>query len=118
MPLSRSRPTDPALVELIARPFAHRGLHGGGRTENSRAAFEAAIAQGQGIELDVPASRVGPAVVFHEYDLERPTTASGKVGRRTLAEWRQVRLRGTVETIPDLTDTQALMGGRASGPED
>ncbi|HEY9552600.1 MAG TPA: glycerophosphodiester phosphodiesterase family protein [Allosphingosinicella sp.] len=99
---------------MIARPFAHRGLHGGGRIENSRAAFEAAIAQGQGIELDVQASRDGHAVVFHDYDLERLTTASGKVAHRTLAELRQVRLRGTVETIPDLPEILALIGGRAS----
>src|SRR3546814_1725616 len=72
------------------------------------------MAQGQGIELDVQASRDGHAVVFHDYDLERLTTASGKVAHRTLAELRQVRLRGTVETIPDLPEILALIGGRAS----
>ncbi len=113
MPLSRSRPADPALARLIARPFAHRGLHGQGRIENSRAAFEAAIAQGQGIELDVQASRDGHAVVFHDYDLDRLTTASGKVARRTLAELREVALRETGETIPDLPEILALIDGRA-----
>ena len=45
------------LRQLIgASPFAHRGLHGGGRIENSRAAFAAAIEAGHGIELDVQAS--------------------------------------------------------------
>src|SRR3546814_9373850 len=39
---------------------------------------------------------------------------SGKVAHRTLAELRQVRLRGTVETIPDLPEILALIGGRAS----
>src|SRR3546814_17526415 len=72
------------------------------------------MAQGQGIELDVQASRDGHAVGFHDYDLERLTTASGKVAHRTLAELRQVRLRGTVETIPDLPEILALIGGRAS----
>ena len=49
MPSSPSRPAE--LQRLGARPFAHRGLHGPGRPENSRAAFEAAIAAGSGIEL-------------------------------------------------------------------
>ena len=113
MPLSRSRPTDPALVRLIVRPFAHRGLHGDGRIENSRAAFEAAIAKGQGIELDVQTSRDGHAVVFHDYELDRLTMASGEVARRTLADLRQVTLRGTAETVPDLPEILALIGERA-----
>lgn len=112
MPLSRSRPADPALARLIARPFAHRGLHGNGRVENSRAAFEAAIAKGQGIELDVQASRDGDAVVFHDYALDRLTTASGKVALRSLADLRGIGLRGTAESIPDLPEILALIGGR------
>ena len=44
------------LAELTARPFAHRGLHGDGVLENSRAAFRAAIEGGFGIELDVQVS--------------------------------------------------------------
>ena len=110
--MSRSRPADPALARLIARPFAHRGLHGNGRIENSRAAFEAAIAQGQGIELDVQTSRDGRAVVFHDYDLDRLTTASGKVSHRTLAELGRVTLCGTGETIPGLPEILALIDGR------
>ena len=112
MPLSRSGPADPALVRLIARPFAHRGLHGDGRIENSRAAFEAAIARGHGIELDVQASRDGRAVVFHDYELDRLTTASGKVAGRGLEELRDVMLRESTETIPDLPEILALIGGR------
>jgi enamine deaminase RidA (YjgF/YER057c/UK114 family) len=54
MPWWRSAP-EPCLPQdwLTARPYAHRGLHGGGMIENSRAAFESAIAKGFGIELDV-----------------------------------------------------------------
>ena len=63
---------------LIAKPFAHRGLHGPGRVENSRAAFEAAIAAGHGIELDVQASADGQAIVFHDYELERLTEGRGR----------------------------------------
>lgn len=64
--LSKRRPDFP-----IDRPFAHRGLHGGGVSENGMAAFDAAIAQGYGIECDVRASRDGVAFVFHDATLAR-----------------------------------------------
>ena len=54
------------ISELGRLPFAHRGLHGSGLVENSRAAFDAAVAAGHGIELDVQASRDGEAIVFHD----------------------------------------------------
>jgi hypothetical protein len=61
---------------LRARPFAHRGLHGPGVLENSRAAFTAAVDGGFGIELDVQASREGEAFVFHDSELDRLADAS------------------------------------------
>ena len=109
---SPSRPIDEALAELIARPFAHRGLHGDGRIENSRAAFEAAIAAGQGIELDVQASRDGDAIVFHDYELDRPTAATGKVADRATAELKVINLGATGETIPDLPEILSLIAAR------
>mgnify|MGYP001411258322 CR=1 FL=1 len=63
-------PPEAKRVEFLARqPFAHRGLHGGKIVENSRAAFAAAIAAGQGIELDVQAGQEGEAFVFHDATL-------------------------------------------------
>ena len=44
---------------LFGRPFAHRGLHGPRRPENSIAAFEAAVQAGYAIELDVRVSADG-----------------------------------------------------------
>jgi glycerophosphoryl diester phosphodiesterase len=84
MPSSPSREAE--LRRLIARPFAHRGLHGPGRIENSRAAFEAAIAAGHGIELDVQASADGEAMVFHDYDLARLAQNEGKVAELGAAD--------------------------------
>ena len=37
---------------LTARGFAHRGLHGNGVPENSRAAILAAVTAGWGVEID------------------------------------------------------------------
>jgi glycerophosphoryl diester phosphodiesterase len=97
---------------LGALPFAHRGLHGEGRVENSRAAFRAAIDAGHGIELDVRASRDGEAMVFHDRQLERLTAERGDACARTAAELGRIRLTGTTETIPTLRDVLHQVGGR------
>jgi glycerophosphoryl diester phosphodiesterase len=111
MPSSPSRQSE--LARLIARPFAHRGLHGPGRVENSRAAFEAAIAAGHGIELDVQASADGEAVVIHDYELERLTEGFGAVRTLGAAELGRIRLKDSAETIPNLSEALALIAGRA-----
>lgn len=64
----------------FARPVAHRGYHDrqSGIIENSRSAFEAAIAHGFGIECDLQLTQDDQVVVFHDDDLQRLV---GKVGR-------------------------------------
>ncbi|HEY0112408.1 MAG TPA: glycerophosphodiester phosphodiesterase family protein [Allosphingosinicella sp.] len=111
MPSSRSRQAE--LQRLAERPFAHRGLHGGGRIENSRAAFQAALDGGFGIELDVQESADGAAFVFHDDRLERLAEAEGLVRDRSSAELRTIRLRGSGETIPGFTEVLRLVSGRA-----
>jgi glycerophosphoryl diester phosphodiesterase len=98
---------------LTAQPFAHRGLHGLEIVENCRAAFEAAVARGHGIELDVQASRDGEAVVFHDYDLKRLTGREGHIADLTAEELRQVALTGTGEMIPTLSEVVRLVDSRA-----
>lgn len=70
------------------RPIAHRGLHdrSAGVIENSRSAFEAAIARGFPIECDLQLSSDGEAIVFHDDALERLTGTPGFVRERTVAE--------------------------------
>lgn len=109
--MSPSRQTE--LAGLISRPFAHRGLHGPGIIENSRAAFQAAIAAGHGIELDVQASADGQAMVFHDYDLARLADARGKLAAWSAAELGRFHFLGSDETIPTLAEILALIGGRA-----
>ena len=111
MPSSKSRQAE--LAALGAKPFAHRGLHGGGRIENSRAAFAAAIAAGFGIELDVQLSGDGVAMVFHDYQLDRLTQDVGDVAVRSAAELGGIRLRGTDEAIPTLAEILDRVAGRA-----
>ena len=71
---------------FLLPPVAHRGLHGGGRSENSTAAFAAAIEKGYGIELDIQMSADGEAMVFHDYELSRLTAERGPTRQRTAAE--------------------------------
>lgn len=92
-------------------PFAHRGLHFDGRVENSRAAFEAAIAAGHGIELDVQASFDGEAMVFHDYDLLRLTGVHGAIADRSAAELGAIRLSST-DTMPTLAQVLHIVASR------
>lgn len=97
---------------LSARPFAHRGLHGSGRIENSRAAFAAAIAAGHGIECDVQISRDGEIFVFHDHELDRLTGSAGPLVDRNATQLEAIRLAGTAETLPRLSEMLALVAGR------
>ena len=111
MPSSPSRRA--RLEALFARPFAHRGLHGAGVAENSRAAFRAAIQAGHGIELDVQATVDGEAIVFHDYDLSRLTDSEGRLALMTAADLRKISLKGESEGLPTLKEILELIGGRA-----
>lgn len=96
-----------------ARPFAHRGLHDvkDGRPENSLAAFDAAIARGYAIELDVQASADGEAMVFHDYRMDRLTGLAGRIDARDADDLRGAELRGG-GTIPDLATVLRRIDGR------
>lgn len=98
------------------RPIAHRGLHdrAHGVIENSRSAFEAAIARGFTIECDVQLSSDGVPVIFHDDDLERLTGRKGPVSSLTIAELTATPLLGsTAGDCPQrLTEFLKQIGGR------
>jgi glycerophosphoryl diester phosphodiesterase len=93
-------------------PFAHRGLHGPGVVENGLAAFDAAVAAGHGVELDVQLSRDGEAMVFHDYELDRLTGEAGAVASRTSAELGVIAYRDGERGIPTLPRALRLIAGR------
>ena len=101
---------------LIAVPLAHRGLHdrAAGIVENSRAAAEAAIAAGYGIELDVQRSADGEAMVFHDYEMLRLTEAPGLIHDYAADALGRMRLKHADEGIPTLAEFLAVVAGRAS----
>ena len=97
---------------LVAQPFAHRGLHDAGRVENSRAAFEAAIAAGHGIECDVQLSRDGIAFVFHDDSLDRLAGRPDRIASLSSDALAGIALSGSAERIPRLTEMLRLVDGK------
>ena len=109
----KGRRNHPGIQNLAGWNYAHRGLHGAGKPENSMAAFEAALNGGYGIELDVHLTKDGQLAVIHDHDLSRCTGCAGKVEDMTLTELKQCRLEGTQEQIPTFSQVLELFAGKA-----
>ena len=92
--------------------YAHRGLHGPGVAENSPTAFAYAIAAGVGIECDIQRSADNRAMVFHDWELERLTGASGPVDARKAAELNALALLGSEDRVPTLAQLLEQIGGQ------
>ena len=103
-----SRPT-----WLTSQPIAHRGLHDRTRgiVENSRAAALAAVEQGFAIECDVQVTADGEAMVFHDFDLDRLTSASGRVDATSAGDLTKLTL-ASGEPVPTLRDFCETVAGR------
>jgi glycerophosphoryl diester phosphodiesterase len=76
------------------------------------AGFEAAIAGGYGIELDVQETRDGQPVVFHDYTLERLTDQTGAVAARNLDELQNMTLKGSTQHVDSLAKVLSTVDGR------
>ena len=101
-----------AEMERFARvKYAHRGLHGNGKVENSMSAFRAAKEMGFGIELDIHLSKDGEVVVFHDDNLSRMTGKEGKVSDYTREELSKMNLLDSGEGIPTLRQVLDLIDG-------
>ena len=95
--------------DLNAFAYAHRGLWSpDGPPENSRAAFEAAAAQGLGGELDVRPASDGVPVIFHDFVLDRMTEGRGLVCQHTSDALTELALNGTNQTLPRLSDLLSI----------
>jgi glycerophosphoryl diester phosphodiesterase len=104
------------MSRLFDRPIAHRGLHdaAAGIVENSRSAFEAAVAAGYAIECDVQLSRDGVPFIFHDDEFDRLTAATGASNAKPIAEVETLALRGSRagDRPTRFTDLLALVAGR------
>lgn len=114
MLLAPGRASRQKKAPFLGRNFAHRGLHKADKSvpENSLAAFRAAVAEGYGMELDVRLSRDGRVVVFHDNTLVRICGVDARVDELTYEELRELRLCGTAEAIPLLSEVLEAVGGR------
>ncbi len=73
--------------------FGHRGAKGY-YPENSLLSFEKALDMGvDGLELDVHYSKDGVIVVFHDFELNRMTGATGMIFEKTWKELSKLRLK-------------------------
>ncbi|MBE7185549.1 MAG: glycerophosphodiester phosphodiesterase [Methylobacterium mesophilicum] len=99
---------------LTQRPIAHRGLHDGNQQcwENTLSAFERAASRGYAIECDVHLSLDGVPVVFHDDGLARLTGEDGYVWQRTAAELGAMKVGGTADHVPTLSEMLKLVAGR------
>jgi len=98
--------------ELLARPLAHRALHGPGRPENSIAAIRAAVDGGWGIEIDVQPASDGTPMVFHDYALDRLTGREGWIRLHTVEQLAATTLLGGDEGIPTLQQVLDAVAGK------
>lgn len=93
-------------------PYAHRGLHFGEVPENSMAAFRRAVEDRCGIELDVRLTKDGEVVVFHDDELFRMCKSFAAVSSLTYDELSKLRISGTNERIPRLSEVLSEVSGQ------
>lgn len=101
---------------LVARPVAHRGFHDikAGRIENTLTAVRAAVERRFSIEIDVQLTRDGEAVVFHDFTLDRLTSGTGRLDRKTLVEIKAAPFRACDDRIPTLAEFLETVAGRVA----
>ena len=99
---------------LTKRPVAHRGYHDLNKEvwENTLSAFGRAVERIYTIECDVHLTSDGDAIVFHDHHLRRLTGQDGAVWQRTAAEMRALKVGGTDDHPPTLSETLRFVAGR------
>ena len=106
--------TPPLPEAFLQRPITHRALHDKthGRPENSRAAVQAAIDAGYGIEIDLQLASDDRAMVFHDYDMTRLTGQAGPIRQITSAQAQATTLLHADDGIPTLDEVLEMVAGK------
>lgn len=94
--------------------FAHRGFYDNTCyiPENSLLAFQKAIDNGYGIELDVQLTKDKVPVVIHDYNLKRVCGENIQVSSLTFEELSAYKLYQSSESIPSLAEALKLIDGQ------
>lgn len=97
---------------IIKIPLAHRGLHTEKWDENSLPAFENAVANDFGIELDVHLMKDGNIAVIHDANLKRVTGFDVEISSLTKDQLHRYPLLNSKTSIPLLEEVLVLVDGR------
>jgi glycerophosphoryl diester phosphodiesterase len=99
---------------MFTKPIAHRGLHNVrlGIIENSTSAAQAAMTHNYAIECDVQISKDGEAMVFHDFALDRLTSAKGEIQNHTSQELCALSLLKSADKIPTLEQFIKKIAGK------
>ncbi len=102
------------LSDFLGEYIAHRGLfdNNKGPCENSMEAFQRALENGYGIELDIQLSKDDFLVVFHDETLLRMCKSAKKVSDLTVKELSSFTLGEGEERIPLFSDVLKMVGGK------
>ncbi len=103
----------PDASALKGKLYAHRGFHDmeGNATENSLKAFELAVKNGYGIELDVQHTRDDKLVVCHDGDLKRVCGVDKRIRDLTYDELCGIPLPDGTH-VPLFEDVLKLVDGK------
>lgn len=106
-------PPDPARTGWLREwTYAHRGLHGNGRVENSPSAFRAAVEAGLGVECDVQRSADDWPMIFHDWDFTRLVGRPDKTSALTAAQWRELSYLEAEDAPIALADLLDIVNGK------
>lgn len=109
----KAEPISDKRIDWITKSWiAHRGLHDDKIPENTMAAFNAAIAKGYPIELDVMLTKDKKVIVFHDKKLKRLFGIDGYVNDMTYEQLAELRFPGTNERIPLFSRVLAAVDGQ------
>ena len=103
-----------ARAPFEGRSYAHRGLYELDQSvpENSLPAFQRAVDQGYGAELDVQRTKDGQIVVFHDDSMLRACGVDKAIRDFTYEELQQFPLFETEERIPLFSDVLKIFAGK------
>lgn len=105
---------NPDLKKLEGWYYAHRGLHDNlsDAPENSLKAFQLAVDNNFGIELDVQITKDQVPIVLHDYNLLRACNKNLKVANLTYEEIKVYNLFHSKEKIPTLQEALDVIAAK------
>ncbi|HZK10546.1 MAG TPA: glycerophosphodiester phosphodiesterase family protein [Clostridia bacterium] len=99
------------LRKFLKWNYAHRGLHGGDRAENTLSAFKAAVNNGYAIEMDARSCK-DRVVIHHDEDLKRSVGVDMRLDELDFASLGNYYLFGGKETIPSLEEALEVVDSK------